>query len=470
MALALAALLLLVMGAGTVPLLWARFDPSNRAQADRTSARRRRRAAKDARAQANHQPQKHPPALAVSIDGDLDDWRHGRLIIPPPRILGLPRAVIGMPGFGKSVMLEREVYLAAHAGRRVAVFDGKGSDPTFAPGIVAAYLQACPTARVGLFPFQPMDIWRGNAKAIANRLLACWAFSAEAEFYAQVAALTLRLALEAPGPPVTSSTELLHRLAPGALPRMWAGHPDELAMLKGMSARIPDVALRLANLMAALGGSMDSGWSFEDVDLAVVSVPTMAATKDADAILRILLVDYGHYTLMRKRPGEQDTLVFDEFSAIEGGRQAAIHLVERARGSGSGTILAAQSRRALGGEEEAARILHACSGGVTLFRSAEPEDVARLAGDRWVQDTTWQLQDGQLTGRSATTLRTHPKLDSNHVRAYQPGEAAIIEGGRVEHVHIIRTDHSSEALQRADQIMSAAQLSEGSTTSLSAAP
>jgi hypothetical protein len=189
----------------------------------------------------------------------------------------------------------------------------------------------------------------------------------------------------------------------------------------------------------------------------------MAAPHDADAMLRILLVDYGHYTLARKRPGDLDILIFDEFSAIQGGRQAAINLVERARGSGSGTILAAQSRRALGTEEEAARLLHACSGGVTLFRSAEPEDVARLAGARWVNDTTWELKDGQPTGRSSTTMRPQPRLDSNHVHAYQPGEAAIIEGGRVEHARIIRTTPADKIIQRAHELVTTAHLDHGST-------
>jgi hypothetical protein len=340
-----AALLLLVLSAGRAVRLWIEPDLNHQRRTARASARRQSKARKLAERQAKAQSSTTPPPLAVSIDGDLDDWRHGRFIIPPARILGLPRAVIGMPGFGKSVMLEREVFLAAHAGRRVAVFDGKGSDPSFAPGITAAYLTARPNARVGLFPAQAMDIWRGDARAVANRLLACWSFTAEAEFYAQVAALALRLALEAPGPPVASSTELARRMIPGVLRNLWEEHPDELALLKGMDARLPDVALRLANLLAALGGAMDGGWSFEDVDLAVVTVPTMAAPHDADAMLRILLVDYGHYTLARKRPGDLDTLIFDEFSAIQGGRQAAINLVERARGSGSGTILAAQSRR-----------------------------------------------------------------------------------------------------------------------------
>jgi hypothetical protein len=247
-------------------------------------------------------------------------------------------------------------------------------------------------------------------------------------------------------------------MMPGVLRHLWQDHPDESGFLKGLDARLPDVSLRLGNLLAALGGSMDGAWSFEDVDLAVVTVPTMAAPADADAILRILLVDYGHYTLARKRPGELDTLIFDEFSAIQGGRQAAINLVERARGSGSGAILAAQSRRALGNEEEAARLLHACSGGVTLFRSAEPEDVARLAGTRPAPDMAWQLEDGQLTGRAGVMMRPQPRLDPNHVRAYAPGEAAIIEGGRVEHVRIIRTNPPAETVQRAHELVQAAHL------------
>ena len=45
--------------------------------------------------------------------------------------------------------------------------------------------------------------------------------------------------------------------------------------------------------------------------------------------MRLLLEDFAHYATRKPRRGEDATLVFDEFSAIAGGREAAIQLVER---------------------------------------------------------------------------------------------------------------------------------------------
>jgi hypothetical protein len=57
--------------------------------------------------------------------------------------------------------------------------------------------------------------------AVANRLLAYWSFTPQAEFYAQVAALALQLVFEAPGPAVTSATELAQSMVPGVLRNLW---------------------------------------------------------------------------------------------------------------------------------------------------------------------------------------------------------------------------------------------------------
>ena len=66
--------------------------------------------------------------------------------------------------------------------------------------------------------------------------------------------------------------------------------------------------------------------------------------------MRLLLEDFAHYATLRKpRRGEDATLVFDEFSAIAGGREAAIQLVERVRDAGCALYLSAQSRGRAGG-------------------------------------------------------------------------------------------------------------------------
>src|SRR5215217_5412787 len=78
-----------------------------------------------------------------------------------------------------------------------------------------------------------------------------------------------------------------------------------------------------------------AGWSFEDADFAYLRAPYLAGRQDAASAMRLLLEDFAHSATLRKpRRGEDATLVFDEFSAIAGGREAAIQLTERVRDAG----------------------------------------------------------------------------------------------------------------------------------------
>ena len=59
---------------------------------------------------------------------------------------------------------------------------------------------------------------------------------------------------------------------------------------------------------------------YEDVDLAVLTVPTLLSKSEADAAMRVVLEDYGHYATGRKpREGEDALLVLDEFCALASG-------------------------------------------------------------------------------------------------------------------------------------------------------
>jgi hypothetical protein len=180
----------------------------------------------------------------------------------------------------------------------------------------------------------------------------------------------------------------------------------------------------VANLVAALGPSFDGDWSWEDCDLAVVTVPSMVATLDADACLRVLLSDVGHFTMSpdRKRPGAPSLVVVDEFSAIQGGRRAAIDLLERGRGAGTGVVLAGQSAVSLGDEDERARLLAAASAQI-VFRTPMPAELAALAGSERVAEASWQAADGDLTGRQTITMRARGRIDQDQVRGARTGEA-----------------------------------------------
>src|SRR5215217_773606 len=127
----------------------------------------------------HHEPPNpaHTPALGIAYPGgDLYPWlrRRGRVVevVIPEREQRLAMAVLGIPGSGKTVTLLRRVWIAAQAGMRVVFVDCKGTDPGLAWQVTCAYRLANRGAIVGFWPTQPLDCWRGDGMAIANRLLA----------------------------------------------------------------------------------------------------------------------------------------------------------------------------------------------------------------------------------------------------------------------------------------------------------
>jgi hypothetical protein len=384
-------------------------------------------------------------ALAVSISGDLpDDWRHGRYLALPARVAGLPRLVVGRPGQGKTVYIGREVYLAALAMRRATVIDCKG-EPGFAAEITDAYLAGRPDATVHIWPDEPLNGWVGGPAAVVNRLLSCWEWDLAAQWYREVVSMALRLALHAPGPEVASSVELVARMRPGALTRLWAGHRDEQDWIKVHAEKFHDVAVRVTNLMASLGRTLDGDQPLGTADLTVLSLPVMALEHDAASILRVAMADLAHHVAVRKPHGDRELIVVDEFSAVPGGREHAIHLAERGRSAGVATVLAVQSRRGLGDDDDADRLIGA-TGLIALFATAEPEDVLKLAGTVRQVEVAAQLEDGALTGRGTATVRSGFRVDANVVRALAPGQAFLLAGGRAELAQIIRPPQAGNDL------------------------
>ena len=199
---------------------------------------------------------------------------------------------------------------------------------------------------------------------------------------------------------------------------------------------------RFANFFAATAGGFDAGpagWSFEDVDFAYLRAPYLAGRQDADAAMRLLLEDFAHYATLRKpRRGEDATLVFDEFSAIAGGREAAIQLVERVRDAGCALYLSAQSADGLGDEAQQRRLVRACSGGL-LHRHARSETLLRAAGVVKVVEQTWRLDQAGPTGNSSARIGERPRIEPGAVQQAREGEAWYVARGRFEHLMVART-------------------------------
>jgi hypothetical protein len=427
------------------------FERAEQRRRQRAEQRTHRRAQRLADREATRP---HSDALGTSLGGDLMSWQQGGLIVPPPGQLGLATLLIGAPGAGKTVCIERLSFLAGRQRRHEVVLDAKGGHDALAQGVVAAYLAAWPEARVRLFPQEPLDIWRGSPAAVVNRLVNVWDWSPESAYYREIATVALRLAVGQPGPPCRSTDELLARLDAGTLAQAWSKHRAETSLVRGLKDRLADVQLRVANLVAALGPAFDGDWSWEDCDLAVVTVPSMIASLDADACLRVLLSDVGHFTMdpHRKPPGAPSLVVVDEFAAIHGGRRSMIDLLERGRGAGTGVVLAAQSSVALGDEDERARLLAAASA-VIGFRSPQPAELAQLAGSERVAEAAWQTEDGDLTGRQTITMRARGRVDQDELRSAPTGVATIIAAGRKVRARIIRTTIAQDVRTRAVELV-----------------
>src|SRR6266511_4313619 len=406
-----------------------------------------------------------PVALGVRIDGDLG-WADKRGLVTVPRLMqGRSRLIVGTSGTGKTVDIEREALVAARDGRKFFVIDGKGTDPGFVERALAGYLWGNPHARVALWPELPMDGWRGTPAAIHNRLVAMLGWTEP--YYKDVASLLLRLALNAPGEdgPVRSSTALMARMEPELLVRLYEHDPDRRREAESLVGRdqaraVKGAVGRFANFFAAVAGGFDAaeqGWSFEQVDFAYFRAPYLAGREDADACMRLLLEDFAHYATLRKpRRGEDAVLVFDEFSAIAGGREAAIQLTERVRDAGCAVYLSAQSADGLGDEAQQRRLVGACSGGLLLHAMPDPHSLLVAAGVVKVVEQTWRLDSAGPTGNSSARIGERPRIEAAQVQQAREGEAWFIARGRYEHLMVARTTISHAYRARAHAIVALA--------------
>jgi hypothetical protein len=439
------------------------IDPAEVKKQQREATRRIESAAK--RATVVRDDHFGPVALGVQIDGDLG-WtdKHG-LVVVPRLMQNRSRLIVGTSGTGKTTDIEREAFRAARDGRKFFLIDGKGTDPGFVERALAGYLWGNPHARVALWPELPMDGWRGNPAAIHNRLMAMLGWSEP--YYKDVASLLLRLALNAPGEdgPVRSSARLMARMDPELLVRLYEHDPDRLREAQSLVGRdqaraVKGAVGRFANFFAATGSGFDAaeqGWSFEDVDFAYLRAPYLAGREDADACMRLLLEDFAHYATLRKpRKGEDATLVFDEFSAIAGGREAAIQLVERVRDAGCALYLSAQSADGLGDEAQQRRLVGACSGGLLLHAMPDPDTLLRAAGVVKVVEQTWRLDPSGPTGNSSARIGERSRIEPGAVQQAREGEAWYIARGRFEHLMVARTTISDGYRARAHAMVALA--------------
>jgi hypothetical protein len=275
-----------------------------------------------------------------------------------------------------------------------------------------------------------------------------------------MATLALQLACTPPSGPPRSSQDFLRRLDPKRLQQLWRGDLTarvDLEQLASDPQVLAGVRGRYSAFFRALKGKADGCWGLEDVDLAVLTIPTIASRQDADAAVRLVLEDLGHFATKRKaRVGDDVLLVLDEFSAVEGGTEQAIHLAERLRDVGVPVVFGAQSPEGLGDARQQWRLLHSVGGGLVLHQTPDPEALVQLAGTVRVAEQAWQLDPWGPAGQARLHMADRPRVDPNQVRQLHPGEAFLIQGGRAVKVSVLQAPVPAGVQEEASALRAAA--------------
>jgi hypothetical protein len=154
--------------------------------------------------------------------------------------------------------------------------------------------------------------------------------------------------------------------------------------------------------------------------------------------------------------GDDALLVLDEFSAVQGGTDQAIHLAERLRDVGVLVILGAQSPEGLGDERQQWRLLHTIGGGLVLHQLADPDRLIQLAGTVRVPEQTWQLDGWGPAGQARVHMSDRPRVDPNQVRQLQPGEAFLIQAGRAIKLSVLQAPVPAQVQEEASALRAAA--------------
>lgn len=367
--------------------------------------------------------------------------RHGERALPcdgadvllSPKRLAHHVLIMGATGSGKSETALRLCWSLAHATDAPIFFlDAKGDERT-AERFVG--LMADAGRRTHLFPAEPLDGWRGDERAIANRLLEVidFADTGPAAWYRDIARAVVHLVCRHPTGAPRSASEALERMDLDALR---AAHPTAGALKALGAEQVKGVRLRYEAFFGQADDALDGQWAWEDAQAAYLLLDSLTLREETSALARYLLEDFSHY-FARRKPREQFcVLVVDEFSAVAQSAGMATR-IEQARAFNTGLILAPQVSAGMGGAAEAARILGSAET-VICHRVNTPDPVIELAGTRRTIEYSTHYAPGGPTGEGSARVQHQFKVDPNDVRALAPGQAYVINRGHAMKVDIHR--------------------------------
>ncbi len=341
--------------------------------------------------------------------------------------------ILGASGSGKtetSMRIAHEV--ASKSEAQVLYLDAKG-DRRSAERFTALMRAAGREVRV--FPNEPFDAWRGDWRAIANRLLEVIQFASEgpAAYYRDIAKTALQLACNHPDGPPRSSAELLGRLDYELLLN---AHGPNSSLLSLPRDKVSQVRLRYEAFFGQLGCAMDGDWSWENADAAYLLLDSVALGEDTVSAACMLFADFAHYFTQRKPRERFCVLIADEFSAIATSSDVAIK-VEQARSFNTGLVLVPQTPSGMGPHVQRDRILGSVET-VIVHALNEPGFLAELGGMKRVIELTHRYEDGVYARQGYARQERRLKIDPDEIRRLPAGAAWVIRRGRAAKVAVER--------------------------------
>ena len=411
---------------------------------------------------ARQLPRPEPPPLeplGVYLGGNLYEWVFGNQLCIPIEALRRHGAVVGEPGYGKTMTFLRLASIAVRYGMQVIYIDLKGSKQTAAQFL--ATMHALGVRRIKVYPREAYDGWRGDANALYNRLMAM-VDPGTHPYYRKLTSSLVSLAVHAPGGPPASSREFLARLDagtrknPGWLLRAYAGpqHWYERRKIEKLRPHMADLSLTFDGFFDGIAGGLDGRFAYEDADAIYIGLDGDALKGQAASMGRYLLQDAAHYAKHRKTPDLHVLCIVDEFGVLE--TSNATDLYEHMREAGMAVWASAQSYQGLG--RERASVLAAASVKV-LHRCGDPEELVKFAGQREVPTFSQMIdedEDGSPlpTGggnipsrRTAVRMQRQYAVPIEEVQQLAIGRVAVITGGLSAYTQVYPVAIPADLLQ-----------------------
>jgi hypothetical protein len=382
--------------------------------------------------------------------GDLL-WGRKGLFTFPLAVLRHHAVCLGASGSGKTETLNRCAYGAYKIYRQQVIFlDAKGESKRAeeregdnAARFVAT-MRAAGARSIRVFPATYYNGWQGTPAELQNRLLAVIDFS-ESQYYGDVAANAVYLALHAPTTP-RSSDHFLANLRPERLKSIYEDDPRIYERVLRLDKHLlAQVRMRYEVFFNAMHGQLDGDLAYEEADAVYLRVRGFTLRQEAPRLGRFLVYDFMHYMAERRHPGVNTLFIIDEFNALRMREETSV-LFEQVRSFGGCIIIAAQGYAGLGPREYADRILDATNTYI-LHSCSDPFQVSKRAGKRFRLETSWTEQDDEdHSTRRHIRPRWDWKVPENAVMQQQEGQAFWINRGRAQQAQIVRVPIASQQI------------------------